>query len=726
MFAILCSVALLGAPETVAAVSVVDLQGRPIAGAKIRMRTIKQFGVGERDVLKGGFQLVPLEAAFAKTNDDGRWTSTPLPSGAAYVVEAKAPGYIGDFSRWIHPSESGRVELPPIKLRRLVTLTGNVRNRGGRPLAGVRVFTTGDGSALRECRTDAAGAFTLTEAPEGRLLVFADHADYYLTGALAEGKAPVALTLAPRSAPNPERMPPQPPAKPLALDAATLADAKRRTMENAKAVFAQKKDDHKSRTANLTAFQSPDEILRLVRSATYEQPYTREICLYMIAVSMDRKDSWEPQIIASEVGSNWRRNVLSSLQHREKDSARRYEYFARIALEARDIEDESTRMYALANLAESAGEAGFVKEAAALAEEAEQIAVRLPATSGNEGCFVTIAEAWATIDRDRLRRILPKVKGFRERLAATVARTDPALGANIYDDYCKTLSKPSAGHWISELAYYVAKSDLPRAERIADNVLTRTDRFAAVGSSEYPALPTVLGRNLDWRGSEGPAMWRGVLQGFLADARFQVGDHEGARQLLADAVRRLEAIKSEAWHTGGGFLWNRMSCLTVLMPIAERIDESLVSELFWKALASRPPLDEFDSNNLDSRDLAHAAAARLLARYRPDVARHLIEQVAIRTWRQSWRGEMGHWVPGAYFDVDPAAARRWCHSLCDLPTPFAIEKPAKSPRAERLSWPEPGQSKPDREPKPTLVGWRTILSTLWLERVVDKQVEREE
>jgi len=219
-------------------------------------------------------------------------------------------------------------------------------------------------------------------------------------------------------------------------------------------------------------------------------------------------------------------------------------------------------------------------------------------------------------------------------------------------------------------------------------------------------------------------MWRAVLQGFLADARRQAGDSEGARRLLAEAVRRLESIHTEAWHTSG-FHWNRTACLAALIPLAERVDESLVPELVWRTLASRAPRDQIDSNNLDGRVAMMNGAAGVLARYRPDLARYIIEVNADIQWRQTWRGIANIWSSNVYLDVDPIVGRRWCDSVCDLPNPFSTEKPPKSPRQTIQTF-LPTRLDPSKPNRPTLNRWRSLLSMLWLERVVDKQLDPED
>src|SRR5687768_11537006 len=91
------------AVEVVVAATVVDSREVPIADAQLRMRTIKNFAASEREVRKGGFAVVTMRKSECRTDANGQWVSPPLPAGAGYVVEAKAPGFIGDFSRWVHP-----------------------------------------------------------------------------------------------------------------------------------------------------------------------------------------------------------------------------------------------------------------------------------------------------------------------------------------------------------------------------------------------------------------------------------------------------------------------------------------------------------------------------------------------------------------------------------------------------------------------------------------------
>src|SRR5438477_583315 len=74
-----------------------------------------------------------------RTDAAGRAELPPLPAGANYLVRASAAGHAPAESRWTNGAERGAVELPPIVLRKLRTVTGVVADADGKPLAGATV-----------------------------------------------------------------------------------------------------------------------------------------------------------------------------------------------------------------------------------------------------------------------------------------------------------------------------------------------------------------------------------------------------------------------------------------------------------------------------------------------------------------------------------------------------------------------------------------------------------
>jgi hypothetical protein len=249
---------------------VTDLQGRLVQGANIDVRTFGEFD-GKNQVKFLSYP--PMIGPNKKTDEQDRWISpvvspervmpvgppqqsTPGSPAAGpvdkksssmvkaaarqkpdwndtriprkYVVDISADGYVPEFTRWVSSArEQGRVELD-VRLRKLFPHVGKVIDLNGEPIAGVRIFGTGEGPERKECLSDKTGSFRLEGLPDGRIVSYAEKDGWYLTGQVVDER-PITFKLAPKSAPNPERMSPQPPSPRPAVD----LEFKRKARESA-------------------------------------------------------------------------------------------------------------------------------------------------------------------------------------------------------------------------------------------------------------------------------------------------------------------------------------------------------------------------------------------------------------------------------------------------------------------------------------------------------------
>ena len=87
-------------------------------------------------------------------------------------------GYLPFVSDWVTLTGK-RTVIPPIRLRPFQMLTGQIEDRHGRAIAGVRVFLPG---GTRATATDAAGRFVLAGIDPGKTVVLAEQAGFRIKG----------------------------------------------------------------------------------------------------------------------------------------------------------------------------------------------------------------------------------------------------------------------------------------------------------------------------------------------------------------------------------------------------------------------------------------------------------------------------------------------------------------------------------------------------------------
>ena len=102
-----------------------------------------------------------------RTDSDGRFRAprrVPIPD--EYFAEVMAPGRLSARSRSVVVTEHGQ-EIPPVILPLVRTISGQVVDRQGQPVAGALVQQAGDGPMPTSATTDEQGRFQLPGVLEG-------------------------------------------------------------------------------------------------------------------------------------------------------------------------------------------------------------------------------------------------------------------------------------------------------------------------------------------------------------------------------------------------------------------------------------------------------------------------------------------------------------------------------------------------------------------------------
>lgn len=149
----------VGTGTLIQAGSVIDVAGKPVAGAAVTAEL--EMGPGVTSMPPTGLSMSPAVVAVAAA--DGSFQLVGLDAGR-YRLRVEAPG--------IFTSEVRFVDVPSDALRlvvaRKVAVHGVVVDPAGGPVAGLSVSLGGFGATgVRAATTDAKGAFAFDELPEG-------------------------------------------------------------------------------------------------------------------------------------------------------------------------------------------------------------------------------------------------------------------------------------------------------------------------------------------------------------------------------------------------------------------------------------------------------------------------------------------------------------------------------------------------------------------------------
>jgi len=168
--------------------TLVDDAGAPIPQANVKLLT--QIPVPETPPSPN---YGSSRSAIAPTSDfsleecrsdtEGKFTLAGLWTDVRYRLLIKIPGHERYASAMIRAAEGKSHDFGKIVLARTVEVVeGTVMDTAGKPIAGAKVFNSGDGPEPIETRSDAAGRFRLEGFRKGPAYVFAVKDGYRFAG----------------------------------------------------------------------------------------------------------------------------------------------------------------------------------------------------------------------------------------------------------------------------------------------------------------------------------------------------------------------------------------------------------------------------------------------------------------------------------------------------------------------------------------------------------------
>ncbi len=461
---------------------VIDPSGRPVGGAAVRIW--RQIRVENSAFLKD-----PVAGAdgsnVLRTGADGRFhISRSLPQGDKYVVAAEAPGACTAQSEPV--KLTGGQTTINIILPGIRTVAGRVVDRQNKPVAGVRVFQSGDGPLRTETMTDGAGRFQLPGVIEGPAFVFASKAGYRFGYRKIEAdSSPTQLTLARNE---------EPPARSYkTLDSPLPAEeekalARRLFLPYAERVLAKGSDVQKFRMITEALQIDPIGVLEKFETIKFSDPeYLDLVRIWLVdALALESLDEVLAQAEASTSAGTRAMcylgicDVLPDMQ-----KARVRELIEQALLNARAMKSPEDRLAIYGRIADKLIDLGEKERARKLLDEAVELAGST--VKGNKHGFNLglVAETLARLD-------LPAALKLLDELAREVKKNDKTdrtyVFVKLYGDIARKLAADApvdaerlleriratgsadASRRILATCTSMARSDPARARRIAETM----------------------------------------------------------------------------------------------------------------------------------------------------------------------------------------------------------------------------------------------------------------
>jgi hypothetical protein len=585
--------------------------GKPVAGQVVEIWSKGSTWSGN---------LVVFDKGPLRTAEDGSFrTPDNLFVGSQYRVAVRAPGMEPILSKWLTIRPEPRVLLPLIQ-RPLRTLSGRVADRQGKPLFGIEVFQSGDGPERTKTTTDRQGRFTLGGFHQGSVFLFARCEGFRFFGRqIKPGEDEITIELTRRSErPTREmRMLPEP----ISFDESREL-AKRLVEPWWEAAIAQKNEGSARRALRSLVAADPAGVLERLRADDLLDGGTRITFMSVLAPALARSDAARAIKVAESIevpafqGVALAR-VAETLPSEERE--RKLALLSRAVLLVKQAKAHGTlaeyaeRLYAL-------GEHG--KAQALMAECARQGPDSSPELRNPEARGMYAAR----LARYDLPAALAIAKELPEGARNSKARAYWNIVLRLADEnpaeaqrVLRMIPQKPGSSWLPPaVAWKMAQADPDRARRLVEE---------AQHSEDDPQMFLFLALGLKARepSAAEQVFWKGIA---------------GIDRLMK------EGIEYSAMRAYSG----------VVLPVVEQLDPALVAELFWRAVATRPPV----GNPAMLFDELPINLTILLSFYDREVAAAILEPVRAQidqTDDEELAGWGNQFLAWSLFDPRAAVAR---------------------------------------------------------------------
>jgi hypothetical protein len=549
--------------------------GKPVAGQEVEVWC--KGGRYWQQSTPVGFKNGPLRTAA-----DGSFrTPDNLFVGWQYRMVIRAPGMEPILSKWITIGTEPRVLLPFIQ-RPLRTLSGRVLDRRGKPLAGIEVFQSGDGPERTATKSGHDGRFTLGGFLRGPVFLFARGQGFRFFGRLVKSREDdITAELTRRSeAPTRvmQRLPePIPQEESQALVVRLIKPCWEAAVgrEDPRAGFL---------AATFLAAADPVVSLRRLEGDEISDPSMRTSIRITAAIALARTDPARAVAEVEGIVGVPRLRVAALFRLAEALPAEERQRKLALLDRAVPLLEEANSQYVAAEVAERLYDLGQEERARAIIADSTRMAKEAPGSRGRYATRLARFDLPAALAIAKELAVSQPYTGARayESIALGLAAENPAEAERLLRLAPRQAGRP----WLPPVVVWkMAQADPARARRLVDETLRHDD---------HPQLLLFLALGLKAR------------------------DPAAASQAFWQAIDGIDRLLKE------GALYQAMrGCQGLVLPLVEQIDPALVPELFWRAVASRPPAG--NPRTVVPETMINLAV--LLKYYDRDVAATLFEPV---------------------------------------------------------------------------------------------------
>jgi hypothetical protein len=638
---------------------VIDRAGRLIAGASVRIwRQVRGEGlilVQEPVSDEDGKPLI-------RTDSQGRFHSPrPLPLGDEYIVDARAPLRFSERSAALTLT-GGDQNVPDIVLLGLRDVMGQIVDREGRPIVGVRLTQAGDGPLRTEARTDEAGQFRLPGVVDGPAFVFASKEGFrFQSQSIDDSRLPVKIVLARCDEPPARSLAGLSPTLPIAEEKAL---ARRLLLPYAERVLARGSDQEKFQLFRDAIQVDPAAVLERLATLKFNALDLLKLGRVEL-VEVLAKESVDEALEQTESSPDPEVRAFGYLGicdvRPDLEKARVREFVDQALVNSRAIKSTEYRVMALARIADRLIDLGEKEQARKTLQDAEALA--RPTSKGNQTAFtreLQVAEVLARVDLPAALRLMEEsIQEVRKK-----DRTDRTyVFARIY----------------GQIAFKLAADAPADAERMLERSRglepTHVAWYLAAVCSKMASKDPARARHIAETMADAGSINQGPYALGLIAQKLAGTDKAEAVRLLEIAYDKLDR------QTGLGETTSYNSSTVVaagLLPIVEEVAPERLVECLARTLSLREPW-------MEGRDLAEnaqqtACLVMVLAQYDRELATRLLRPEVdrlgqLRTLHMrdfiSWR------VLAALALVDPREAVERIEKLPDDKVPGIDTNSAK-------------------------------------------------
>jgi hypothetical protein len=591
-------------------VRALDEEGKPVSGAAVAAEHQPRAPAPFR----GTPGPVDLPEKAARATDTAGRLETPrcLAPDGSYRLEVKAEGFLPERTAWKDVPRAGAVAFGDVVLKRLRPVTGRVRDRQGKPVAGARVFRA-DGRQHAEATTDAEGRFTLKTAFSPPGFLFVEKAGFRFHGQRCDRPEKFEVTLTRRDEPAKQRLTTLPPALPRAERKALAARLLEPSLGD---VLKKGTDDARLRPLKALAKLDAGRLLEELQKRPYKDVWRDGYVRRAAVEGLLAESPEEARTVADSIKDPGFRSMTYLDLYDALPAGKKAEKLALLnqaVVHSRAIKGNDHRIIQLAWVAKRYWALGEKARATKLLREGQAVAKELPTAAWAGYARGAFAEDLGLIDVPGALALMTDLKDPFEyarhhgNLAHKLGGINPAEAERVLDLIGKRDSGPGGSQrdrYAVRVCHRMAAVDLPRARKIAAGIKDAHERARA----------------------------HGVMAQALARSR-----PKEALKLLDEAFAVL------AKHVASGndrfnSLWSASVVAGLLLPAAEQIDPTLVPEFFWRALSLRGrPQDRGNEDATGLQAAEGGALALVLARYDRGVALALVEESAQRRQQDSFR-----------------------------------------------------------------------------------------